>query len=125
MKENIENAQRILRYSKSTLLPTHPDFTTITIADDTIYKNINGEDTSEVNLEVTDKIWDLINSNIDTIRELSDKEKNLDHFKDSHKDQISIRIMNQQYLLTNKVADEEIINFYTKITEEILKMLNS
>lgn len=125
MEEKIQNAKYVFNYSKGSLLPNHSNFTSIIIADDTIYKNINGEKLITTNSEITDKIWRIINSYLGMIVEFSDKEKTLDHYKDTSKDEISIRIMDKHYLLTGKVVDNDIKNFYTKIVNEILNILNN
>lgn len=123
MEEKIQNAKYALTYSKGISLPKNSNFISITIADDTIYKNINGEKKTEINSELTDKIWKLLNSRLETIIELSNKEKTLEHYKSSSKDQISIKIIDKHYLLTGKVADDDIKNFYNKIISEILNIL--
>lgn len=93
MEEKVQNSKYVFNYSKETLLPNNSKFMSITILDDTIYQNINGENSIDTNPEVMNKIWNLINSYLGMLIALSDKEKTLEHYRGTSKDKISIKII--------------------------------
>ena len=57
------------------------------------------------------------------IRSEAERIKQLPHIKDTAKDEITFKINDEMFTLTSKITDEEGINFYNKVVNDILELI--
>lgn len=124
IKEMVENADYLFRYTCGSFSPNNKDYKIITLVDDYIIVDNSGEVIVNKDKELSDKMWTTINVLTGVIVDSSIKSKDLSHIKDSHKDEIILKMKDNTYLVSGKVSNDELRTTYNNIVSKILEHLN-
>ncbi len=124
IEEKVKNAKYVFSYYKGNLLKENEGINII-IADDLIYKRINGNVEYYIDERISKEVFNHINLYLEIIIELSEKEEGIQYYKDKDfsRDQIILDIKDKSYTISRKVDNEEISKFYDKIISEILEIV--
>ncbi len=124
LNKKIEESKHLIGYSKGSLKPDNTIFTSIILVDDLIYKAVDRKvEYLENQKDKIDKVWDYVNCMQGNIRSEAERIKQLPHIKDTAKDEITFKINDEMFTLTSKITDEEGINFYNKVVNDILELI--
>ena len=124
IKEMVENADYFFRYTYGSFAPNNKNYKIITLVDDYIIVDNSGEVTVNKDKELSGKVWTTINVLTGVIVDSSIKSKGLSHMKDSHKDEIILKMKDNTYLVSGKVSNDELRTTYNNIVSKILEHLN-
>ena len=127
-----EELNQIFKSSENTFFYLHgslhnKNYKLIRLVDDYIIKEefVNGVDCSKTiqDKDLSSKVWNVINSNIDKIKMCSEKIKNLDRIVDGVSDSIQVKSNGNVYGFSSKVNDEEIKKVYNELIESVLSYI--
>lgn len=118
--EASEEAEFLLYYLNSSKTDKH--HTNFAVADDFVYAAVGGKTLFIEDPVTADQVKALAIKYGDQIKANSEKEKTLDHVKDDRKNQISIISGGNEFLITHKVIDRELLKFYNQFETELLEI---
>lgn len=124
IKEMVSNADYVFNYTYGTFSPNNKKYKTLTLVDDYIIIDENGNNFIEKNKEKTDKMWFDVNMFMDAIMKCSSETKEIPHIKDSSKDEITLKVEDKSYLFSNKINDKKYNTMYLNIVNGVLRHLD-
>jgi hypothetical protein len=116
-----KNADFLLSYADGTVIPGKESYTVVVVADHFLFVNRTGEKSEGVNVDVTDKIKELVLANIDKLSELS--QRKAQYAKASARADLNVRYNGQKYFVSEFLDDNEIKDFYRTLINQIFKIL--
>lgn len=104
------------------------DYKIIRVVEDYIISEnfINGKDNSKVwkDKELTIKIWNIINENLEKIKKCSEDIQKVPRVSANYNDSIIIKIYDKNYGFSSLTTDKNIERIYKEISKEILDCLD-
>ena len=118
--EASEEAEFLLYYLNSSKSDNH--HTNLAVADDFVYAAVGGKTLFIEDQFTAGQVKALTIKYGEQIKANSEKEKTLEHVKDDRKNQISIISGGNEFLITHKVTDRELLKFYNQFETELLEI---
>lgn len=123
MKEKIKTSDYVFSYTKGTFNPSNKNYKTITLVDDCIVIDDNGNVNIRQDEALTKKMWLSITVNTDLIMRCSQETRTLPHIKDGSKDELILKQKDKTYLFSGKITDEKYKKAYDAIISKFMEIL--
>jgi len=121
--EITKELDNVFYYSNGTLMPNNKNYEEIIITDDTIYTIENDAVRENKDKTKIDELWKIITVYTGAIIELSEKNRGLEHSKATFNDEITLKMNDKYYKVSNMVDDEQTNRLYKNIVDKIVSNL--